>query len=97
MQRAMTRPIAADAVAERQKRAKIITAQGEALAAGEPARASDAIMADPLALRLRNLQALVEVGAVRAGGLGADGSVEMSRFFPQHQSSRADTGAGQEA
>jgi regulator of protease activity HflC (stomatin/prohibitin superfamily) len=58
MQRAMAR----QAEAEREKRAKIIAAQGEALAAGELARASDVMMAHPLALQLRNLQTLVEVG-----------------------------------
>ena len=57
MQRAMAR----QAEAEREKRAKIIAAQGEALAAGELATASDVMMAHPLALQLRNLQTLVEV------------------------------------
>ncbi len=57
MQRAMAR----QAEAEREKRAKIIAAQGEALAAGELANASDVMMAHPLALQLRNLQTLVEV------------------------------------
>jgi regulator of protease activity HflC (stomatin/prohibitin superfamily) len=57
MQRAMAR----QAEAEREKRAKIIAAQGEALAAGELAHASDIMMAHPLALQLRNLQTLVEV------------------------------------
>ncbi len=57
MQRAMAR----QAEAEREKRAKIIAAQGEALAAGELATASDVMMAHPLALQLRNLQTLAEV------------------------------------
>ena len=57
MQRAMAR----QAEAEREKRAKIIAAQGEALAAGELAQASDVMMAHPLALQLRNLQTLVEI------------------------------------
>jgi regulator of protease activity HflC (stomatin/prohibitin superfamily) len=57
MQRAMAR----QAEAEREKRAKIINAQGEALAAGELAIASDVMMAHPLALQLRNLQTLVEI------------------------------------
>ena len=46
MQRAMAR----QAEAEREKRAKIIAAQGEALAAGELAQASDVMMAHPLGL-----------------------------------------------
>jgi len=58
MQRAMAR----QAEAEREKRAKIIAAEGEALAAGELGRASDVMMAHPLALQLRNLQTMVEIG-----------------------------------
>jgi len=57
MQRAMAR----QAEAEREKRAKIIAAEGEALAAGELAHASDVMMAHPLALQLRNLQTLAEI------------------------------------
>jgi regulator of protease activity HflC (stomatin/prohibitin superfamily) len=57
MQRAMAR----QAEAEREKRAKIIAAEGEALAAGELAHASDVMMEHPLALQLRNLQTLAEI------------------------------------
>jgi regulator of protease activity HflC (stomatin/prohibitin superfamily) len=57
----MKRAMARQAEAEREKRAKIINAQGEALAAGELANASDVMMAHPLALQLRNLQTLVEI------------------------------------
>src|SRR6478752_7213007 len=58
----MKRAMARQAEAEREKRAKIIAAEGEALAAGELAHASDVMMAHPLALQLRNLQSLVEIG-----------------------------------
>ena len=58
MQRAMAR----QAEAEREKRAKIIAAEGEALAAGELGHASDVMMAHPLALQLRNLQTMLEIG-----------------------------------
>jgi len=57
MKRAMVR----QAEAEREKRAKIIAAEGEALAAGQLAHASDVMTAHPLALQLRNLQTLVEI------------------------------------
>jgi len=57
----MKRAMARQAEAEREKRAKIIAAQGEALAAGELASASDVMMAHPLALQLRNLQTLAEI------------------------------------
>jgi regulator of protease activity HflC (stomatin/prohibitin superfamily) len=57
----MKRAMAKQAEAEREKRAKIIAAEGEALAAGELANASDMMMAHPLALQLRNLQTLIEI------------------------------------
>jgi regulator of protease activity HflC (stomatin/prohibitin superfamily) len=58
----MKRAMARQAEAEREKRAKIIAAEGEALAAGELGRASDVMIDHPLALQLRNLQTMVEIG-----------------------------------
>jgi regulator of protease activity HflC (stomatin/prohibitin superfamily) len=58
----MKRAIARQAEAEREKRAKIINAEGESLAAAALGEASDTMMAHPLALQLRNLQSLVEIG-----------------------------------
>ncbi|HET9255788.1 MAG TPA: SPFH domain-containing protein [Pseudonocardiaceae bacterium] len=58
----MKRAMARQAEAEREKRAKIIAAEGEALAAAALGTASDTMMAHPLALQLRNLQSLVEIG-----------------------------------
>ena len=58
----MKRAMARQAEAEREKRAKIINAQGESLAAAALGDASDIMMAHPLALQLRNLQSLVEIG-----------------------------------
>jgi regulator of protease activity HflC (stomatin/prohibitin superfamily) len=58
----MKRAMARQAEAEREKRAKIIAAEGEALAADALGTASDVMMAHPLALQLRNLQSLVEIG-----------------------------------
>jgi regulator of protease activity HflC (stomatin/prohibitin superfamily) len=57
----MKRAMAKQAEAEREKRAKIIAAEGESAAAGELANASDIMMAHPLALQLRNLQTLIEI------------------------------------
>lgn len=57
MQRAMAR----QAEAEREKRAKIIAAEGEALSAGKLAEAADVIAGHPVALQLRNLQVLGEI------------------------------------
>ena len=58
----MKRAMARQAEAEREKRAKIISAEGESLAAAALGDASDTMMAHPLALQLRNLQSLVEIG-----------------------------------
>ena len=58
----MKRAMARQAEAEREKRAKIINAEGESLAASALGDASDTMMAHPLALQLRNLQSLVEIG-----------------------------------
>ncbi|MFF1407482.1 SPFH domain-containing protein [Streptomyces sp. NPDC058294] len=58
----MKRAMARQAEAEREKRAKIINAEGESLAAAALGDASDIMMDHPLALQLRNLQSLVEIG-----------------------------------
>jgi regulator of protease activity HflC (stomatin/prohibitin superfamily) len=58
----MKRAMARQAEAEREKRAKIIAAEGEALAADALGTAADIMMTHPLALQLRNLQSLVEIG-----------------------------------
>jgi regulator of protease activity HflC (stomatin/prohibitin superfamily) len=61
----MKRAMARQAEAEREKRAKIINAEGESLAATALGEASDIMMEHPLALQLRNLQSLVEIGVDR--------------------------------
>ena len=58
----MKRAMAKQAEAEREKRAKVINAEGEQLAAAALGAASDIMMAHPLALQLRNLQTLVDIG-----------------------------------
>ena len=60
----MKRAMAKQAEAEREKRAKIINAEGESLAAAL-GDASDTMRARPPALQLRNLQSLVEIGVAR--------------------------------
>jgi regulator of protease activity HflC (stomatin/prohibitin superfamily) len=58
----MKRAMARQAEAEREKRAKIIAAEGESLAAAALGNASDIMVAHPLALQLRTLQTLIEIG-----------------------------------
>ncbi len=57
----MQRAMAKEAEAEREKRAKIIAAEGEKLSAKSLGDAADIIAAHPIALQLRNLQVLNEI------------------------------------
>lgn len=57
----MQRAMAKEAEAEREKRAKIIAAEGEQLSATKLGEAADIIAAHPIALQLRNLQVLSEI------------------------------------
>jgi regulator of protease activity HflC (stomatin/prohibitin superfamily) len=59
----MIRAIARQAEAEREKRAKIIHAQGEYEAAEKLAMAAEQIQRQPAAIQLRYLQTLVEIGS----------------------------------
>jgi len=59
----MQRAMAKQAEAEREKRAKIIAAEGEALSAAKLGDAADIISAHPIALQLRNLQTLTEIAS----------------------------------
>jgi regulator of protease activity HflC (stomatin/prohibitin superfamily) len=65
MQRAMAR----QAEAERERRAKVIAAEGEVQAASKLAQAAEMIAAHPGALQLRLYQTLVEVSGGRRGRL----------------------------
>jgi hypothetical protein len=57
MQRAMAR----EAEAERERRAKIVAAEGEFQAAVRLGEAADIITAHPVALQLRTLQTMAEI------------------------------------
>lgn len=59
----MQRAMAKQAEAEREKRAKIIAAEGEALSAAKLGDAADVIAKHPIALQLRNLQVLNDISA----------------------------------
>ncbi|MDI6842153.1 MAG: slipin family protein [Methanothermobacter wolfeii] len=59
----MQRAMAKQAEAEREKRAKIITAEGEYLSAAKLGEAADIMAEHPIALQLRNLQVLSEISA----------------------------------
>lgn len=59
----MVRAIARQAEAERERRAKVIHAQGEYEAATQLAAAAEMIQKQPAALQLRYLQTLIDIGA----------------------------------
>jgi regulator of protease activity HflC (stomatin/prohibitin superfamily) len=59
----MQRAMAIQAQAEREKRAKIIHAEGEFQASAQLAKAADVIAANPTTLQLRYLQTLTEISA----------------------------------
>ncbi|MCE5308314.1 MAG: slipin family protein [Acidobacteriales bacterium] len=59
----MIRAIAKQAEAERERRAKIIHAEGEYVAAEKLSMAAEVIQKQPAAIQLRYLQTLVEIGA----------------------------------
>ncbi len=57
----MKRAMAKQAEAERERRAKIISAEGEQMSAQKLGEAADIIAAHPIALQLRNLQVMSEI------------------------------------
>ena len=57
----MKRAMAKQAEAERERRAKIIAAEGEQMSATKLGEAADIIAAHPIALQLRNLQVMSEI------------------------------------
>jgi regulator of protease activity HflC (stomatin/prohibitin superfamily) len=59
----MVRAIARQAEAERERRAKIIHADGEYSAAEKLAMAAAVIQKEPVAIQLRYLQTLIEIGS----------------------------------
>lgn len=59
----MQRAIAAQAEAERERRAKIIAAEGEFQASARLAEAAAVLNSEPISVTLRYLQTLVEIGA----------------------------------
>ncbi len=59
----MQRAIAKQAEAERERRSKVISAEGEYQAATKLADASDILSRNPMSLQLRYLQTLIEISS----------------------------------
>ncbi|MEV0672174.1 SPFH domain-containing protein [Mycobacterium sp. NPDC050441] len=89
----MKRSIARQAEAERERRARVITADGELQASEKLAAAADVMSADPAALQLRLLETVVEVAAEKNSTVVLPFPVELLRYLeraaPQQPSTRA--------
>ncbi len=77
----MKRSMSRQAEAERERRARIITADGEYQASKRLAAAAAVMAKDPAALQLRLLQTVVEVSAEKNSTLVMPIPVELLRFF----------------
>jgi hypothetical protein len=77
----MKRSMSRQAEAERERRARIITADGEYQASKRLAAAANVMARDPAALQLRLLQTMVEVSSERNSTLIMPVPVELLRFF----------------
>jgi regulator of protease activity HflC (stomatin/prohibitin superfamily) len=86
----MKRSMSRQAEAERERRARIITADGEYQASKRLAAAANVMARDPAALQLRLLQTVVEVAGEKNSTLVMPVPVELLRFFDR-------MGAGQSA
>jgi len=88
----MKRSMSRQAEAERERRARIISADGEYQAARKLAQAAAVMAADPAALQLRLLQTVVEVAAEKNSTLVMPFPVELLRFFDRTAQATPQTG-----
>jgi regulator of protease activity HflC (stomatin/prohibitin superfamily) len=90
----MKRSMSRQAEAERERRARIITADGEFQASKRLAAAANVMARDPAALQLRLLQTVVEVAGERNSTLVMPIPVELLRFFDKFTPSNSGGQAG---
>lgn len=79
--KSMQRAMAAQAEAERDRRAKIINAEGEFQAAKKLAEAAKVMAAEPMAMQLRTLRTISEVSAENASTVVLPFPMEILRAF----------------
>jgi regulator of protease activity HflC (stomatin/prohibitin superfamily) len=77
----MQRAIARQAEAERERRAKVIAAEGEFQAAAKLAEASDILAPNPMALQLRYLQTLVEISTEKNSTIVFPIPIDLIKMF----------------
>jgi regulator of protease activity HflC (stomatin/prohibitin superfamily) len=99
----MKRSMSRQAEAERERRARVITADGELQASDKLAQAAEVMAEHPAALQLRLLQTVVEVAAEKNSTLVLPFPVELLRFLekatpqPFRAQDTADTAAAEPA
>jgi hypothetical protein len=81
---AMKRSMSRQAEAERERRARVITADGELQASHKLAQAAATMADTPTALQLRLLETVVEVAAEKNSTLVLPFPVELLRFLEKH-------------
>jgi regulator of protease activity HflC (stomatin/prohibitin superfamily) len=91
----MKRSMSRQAEAERERRSRVITAEGELQASEKLAQAAEVMAAHPAALQLRLLQTVVEVAAEKNSTLVLPFPVELLRFL--ERSTPADPAAAEPA
>jgi regulator of protease activity HflC (stomatin/prohibitin superfamily) len=77
----MKRSMSRQAEAERERRSRVITAEGELQASEKLAQAAEVMTGHPAALQLRLLQTVVEVAAEKNSTLVLPFPVELLRFL----------------
>jgi regulator of protease activity HflC (stomatin/prohibitin superfamily) len=91
----MKRSMSRQAEAERERRSRVITAEGELQASQKLAQAAEVMAEHPAALQLRLLQTVVEVAAEKNSTLVLPFPVELLRFL--ERSTPAETGVAEPA
>lgn len=89
----MKRTMARQAEADRERRARIITADGELQASKKLAQAADVMSDSPAALQLRLLQTMVEVASEKSSTVILPFPVELLRFLEHSSLPHADRAA----
>ena len=89
----MKRTMARQAEADRERRARIITADGELQASKKLAQAADVMSDSPAALQLRLLQTMVEVASEKSSTVILPFPVELLRFLERSSLPHADGAA----
>ena len=90
---AMKRSMSRQAEAERERRARVISADGELQASDKLARAADAMAHTPGALQLRLLETIVSVAAEKNSTLVLPFPVELLRFLEHNTAASAAQGS----